>query len=213
MTTTRGPGRPKDPAKGAAILDAARALFIEHGVGAVSIEAIAARAGVSRQMIYSHFTDKHALFEEVVLREMLAIEAGHIGHASAQGDDFEGSLRAFGIVIMSYFATDTVVAFYNLLAGDLRRHPDIARTLYDIGPARTIANLASILAGAGDRLVIDDHVKAAEALFGLWQGGSNFALSLDVDAKVTKQTIAERVDYGISLFMRAFSRLDCVLET
>lgn len=206
MTTTRGPGRPRDQAKGVAILDAGWALFLERGVGAVSIEAIAARAGVSKMTVYKHFTDKHALFEEAVLREMRAIKTMQIVQPTSQADDLEGALRAFGIGIMSYLATGAAVDFYNVLAGELRRHPDIARTFYDIGPARTISNLASILAGAGDRLVIDDPIKAAEALFGLWQGASNFQLSLGVDAEGADQAIAERVDYGIAVFVRAFSR-------
>ena len=206
MATRRGPGRPKDQAKGDAILDAGWALFLERGVGAVSIEAIAARAGVSKMTVYKHFTDKHALFEEAVLREMRAIETVQIAGPSSQENDLEGALRAFGIGIMSYLATGTAIDFYNVLAGELRRHPDIARTFYDIGPARTIANLALILEGAGDRLAIDDPAKAAEALFGLWQGASNFQLSLGVDTTGTEQAVAERVDYGIALFMRAFVR-------
>ena len=206
MATRRGPGRPKDEAKGGAILDAGWALFLERGVGAVSIEGIAARAGVSKMTVYKHFTDKHALFEAAVLREMRAIETVQIAGPSSQENDLEGALRAFGIGIMSYLATGTAIDFYNVLAGELRRHPDVARTFYELGPARTIANLALILEGAGDRLAIDDPAKAAEALFGLWQGASNFQLSLGVDTTGTEQAVAERVDYGIALFMRAFVR-------
>lgn len=106
---------------------------------------------------------------------------------------------------MSYLATGAAIDFYNVLAGELRRHPDLVRTFYEVGPARTIANLASILRGAGDRVAVDDPVKAAEALFGLCQGISNFQLSLGVDAESAEQAIAERVDYGIALFMRAFA--------
>src|SRR5690606_27373214 len=42
------PGRPKDLAKRGAILDAARQLFLEHGFAGVSMDQIAARAGVSK---------------------------------------------------------------------------------------------------------------------------------------------------------------------
>lgn len=204
---TRGPGRPKDEAKGSAILDAGWTLFLERGVGAVSIEAIAARAGVAKMTVYKHFTDKHALFEAAMLREMRAIETVQIAEPN-DADDLEGALRAFGIGIMSYLATGAAVDFYNVLAGELRRHPETARTFYELGPARTVTNLASILAGAGDKLEIDNPARAAEALFGLWQGASNFQLSLGIDDEQPTQAIAERVDYGIALFMRAFARRD-----
>lgn len=204
---TRGPGRPKDEAKGSAILDAGWTLFLERGVGAVSIEAIAARAGVAKMTVYKHFTDKHALFEAAMLREMRAIETVQIAEPN-DADDLEGALRAFGIGIMSYLATGAAIDFYNVLAGELRRHPETARTFYELGPARTVTNLASILAGAGDKLEIDNPARAAEALFGLWQGASNFQLSLGIDDEQPMQAIAERVDYGIALFMRAFARRD-----
>ena len=156
--------------------------------------------------VYKHFTDKHALFEAAMLREMRAIEMVQVPGPGDQINDLESKLRAFGIGIMSYLATGAAIDFYNVLAGELRRHPEVARTFYELGPARTVANLASILAGAGDRLAIDDPVRAAEALFGLWQGASNFQLSLGVADAPAEGAIAERVDYGIALFMRAFAR-------
>ncbi len=207
MTTRTGPGRPRDQAKGEAILDAGWKLFLERGVGAVSIEAIAARAGVSKMTVYKHFNDKHALFEQAVLREMRAIENSQIAEPiSDEEPDLQHRLRSFGIGIMSFLATDAAVDFYNALAGELRRHPELARTFYEAGPARTIDNLASIIASAGDRLSIDDPAKAAEALFGLWQGASNFQLSLGADPGAFAASVAERVEYGVAVFMRAFSR-------
>ena len=40
--------------KPAQALDAARALFVEHGFGATSMDAIAAQAGVSKATVYAH---------------------------------------------------------------------------------------------------------------------------------------------------------------
>ena len=53
-----GPGRPKDPAKRLAILEAAKRLFMQNGYDGSSMDAIAAEAGVSKLTVYSHFTDK-----------------------------------------------------------------------------------------------------------------------------------------------------------
>ena len=207
MTTGRGRGRPRDQAKGDAILDAGWSLFLERGVGAVSIESIAARAGVSKMTVYKHFSDKHALFEQAVLREMRAIEAAQVAEPAGDREpDLEHRLRAFGVGILSFLATDAAIDFYNVLAGELRRHPDLARTFYEAGPARTIANLAAIIASGGDRLAVDDPVKAAEALFGLWQGASNFRLALGTDVDGIAAATAERVDDGIAVFMRAFAK-------
>lgn len=52
----------------AAVLAAATELFAAHGAGTVSMDAIAARAGVGKPTLYRHFGDRaglaHAVFEE-----------------------------------------------------------------------------------------------------------------------------------------------------
>jgi AcrR family transcriptional regulator len=67
------------------LLDIGRALFAERGFEAASIEEIAARAGVSKPIVYEHFGGKEGLYAVVVDREMQslldrvtgALTAGH----------------------------------------------------------------------------------------------------------------------------------------
>src|SRR5215211_6266392 len=51
------------------ILDVTRDLAAEHGFHAVSIEAVAREAGVSRPIVYGHFGDLSGLLDELVDRE------------------------------------------------------------------------------------------------------------------------------------------------
>ena len=53
----------------AALLDAARALFATAGYTATSLEAVAARAGVTKGALYHHFAGKEELFAAVFDRE------------------------------------------------------------------------------------------------------------------------------------------------
>ena len=64
MTSNSAPasGRPRSTEVDSAILDAAFALFVEGGLGAVSFEQISKRSGVSRAAIYRRWRSK----EEVV---------------------------------------------------------------------------------------------------------------------------------------------------
>ncbi|MDY6943187.1 MAG: TetR/AcrR family transcriptional regulator [Pseudomonadota bacterium] len=50
------------------ILDAAKELFSEHGFDGVSINAIAARAGVCKANVFHHFESKEALYRAVLER-------------------------------------------------------------------------------------------------------------------------------------------------
>jgi AcrR family transcriptional regulator len=59
----------KAPARREQLLDAAKALVNEAGFHAVSIEAVARRAGITRPVVYRHFEDLGALLEALVERE------------------------------------------------------------------------------------------------------------------------------------------------
>ncbi len=56
-------------ARGEAILDAAFALMVEQGYDALTMEAVAARVGISRQTLYHHFKSR----DEIVLRALLIL--------------------------------------------------------------------------------------------------------------------------------------------
>jgi AcrR family transcriptional regulator len=65
-TEARRPGRPRSPEAHAAILRAALELALEGGLRGLSMEAIAARAGVGKATIYRRWKTKEELFSEVV---------------------------------------------------------------------------------------------------------------------------------------------------
>jgi AcrR family transcriptional regulator len=55
------------------LLDVGRSLFAERGFEATSTEEIAARAGVSKPIVYEHFGGKEGLYAVVVDREMQSL--------------------------------------------------------------------------------------------------------------------------------------------
>ncbi|MGH2545306.1 MAG: TetR/AcrR family transcriptional regulator [Actinomycetota bacterium] len=57
----RPPGRPRSPEADRAILDAAIDLFVEEGYEGMSIEGVAARAGVGKTTIYRRWASKEEL--------------------------------------------------------------------------------------------------------------------------------------------------------
>ena len=59
-------GRPRDPACDAAILQAALDIFAEQGYAGVSIDGVAARAGVGKATIYRRYSSKAELVVEAV---------------------------------------------------------------------------------------------------------------------------------------------------
>ena len=188
------------------MLDAAWALFLERGVEAVAMETVAARAGVAKSTLYAAFPEKDALFDAVMLREMQRIEAAQgIGPGAPPPADLHEALRAFGEGVMSFLASDPAIAFYGVLASEIRRRPDLSEAFWRLGPGRTRANLAALLTAAVARgeLALDDAEAAADALFGAWQGFSPQMLVLDGGAERVRASVAERVARGTALFLKA----------
>ncbi len=72
------------------LLDVGRRLFAEKGFEAVSVEEIAAKAGVSKPVVYEHFGGKEGLYAVVVDREMTYLL---VSIADALGVDSETPSR------------------------------------------------------------------------------------------------------------------------
>jgi AcrR family transcriptional regulator len=82
----------------AALVDAARDLFARDGYDATSLDAVAARAGVTKGAVYHHFDGKRQLFEAVFSREVERLGtplAAAYTRTKDPGDAFQAGCRAF----------------------------------------------------------------------------------------------------------------------
>ncbi|MGE2721633.1 TetR/AcrR family transcriptional regulator [Mycolicibacterium celeriflavum] len=70
MPATRRTQAERTEATTSALIDAARALFAADGYEATSLDAVAARARVTKGAVYHHFEGKRRLFEAVFTREV-----------------------------------------------------------------------------------------------------------------------------------------------
>jgi AcrR family transcriptional regulator len=87
----RRPGRPRSPEAHAAILRAALELAVEGGLRGLSMEAIAARAGVGKATIYRRWKSKEALFAEAIGSIALAPEVPDTGSVRDDFDQVSGA--------------------------------------------------------------------------------------------------------------------------
>ena len=202
----RSPGRPPDPALRGRIIDAAWKLFLQDGVKSTSVRAIADAAGISKVTLYKHFTDKTALLVAGVQVEQDKLKALR-QRAPGASLPLEQTLITFGEATMTYLTTGDAVDFYTVLAGDLRREPDLARAFYEAGPGSTHAALTAVIeqAAAAGQLTVDDPSDAAERLFGMWQGFSNFQLALSPDSESIRASLPARVREAVRIFLFAYA--------
>jgi TetR/AcrR family transcriptional repressor of mexJK operon len=208
--TPKPKGRRPDQDKADAVLDHGWALFLKHGVQAVSMEMIAAAAGVSKVTAYRHFSDKHDLFRAAIQKEMVRLESLQGSDRPAPDLPIREVLTAFGEGLMSYLFSGPAIDFYTALAGELRRTPELAQAFYDAGPGKTHANLKSLLTRAAEKGELDlpDVDIAADQFLGLLQGYSSFQLSLGIEPSPQLASVTSRVRGAVEVFLKAYAKSD-----
>jgi len=88
------------------ILDAAEQLFVQQGVSRTTLQHIASAAGVTRGAIYWHFDDKAALFNAMMDRAILPMEAAQDELTASDGDDPLEELQQYFIRVLHETVTN-----------------------------------------------------------------------------------------------------------
>lgn len=97
LQTSRPPGRPRSTEADEAILDAALALFSERSFENISIDDVAARAGVARATLYRRWTSKASLIAAAIAARRGAPEFD----AEIEADNGEELLDALSRLLTS----------------------------------------------------------------------------------------------------------------
>ena len=87
-----------------AIVGAAQRLFLEHGFGAVSMDELAAAAGVARRTLYNQFASKEEIFREMLLGVSGQLEGAFPPGIETQGE-VEDVLRLVARMILELHKT------------------------------------------------------------------------------------------------------------
>ncbi|KSV82333.1 MULTISPECIES: TetR/AcrR family transcriptional regulator [Ensifer] len=168
---SRRSNRERSDTTRAAILDAARGLFVTRGYADTSTPDIVAAAGLTRGALYHHFEDKKALFRAVAEREAIAvatsIEQATSGDLSARqalkvgAHAYFDAMREPGRIRLLLLDGPAVLGKREMMAIDVA---NAQRTLEEgiaeaMAPATVSAErlsaMASLLSAAFDRAALD----------------------------------------------------------
>ena len=143
---------------------------MQFGYERTSLDAIAARAGVSKLTIYRHFGGKEDLFAGV-LRAKCEELLGDIPELPASDMDAQSALMAAGYAFATLVTDPGPIAAHRLVASERHRVPGLSQLYFDNTVAvtrRHIARLVEALRNRGD-LTVSDPDQAAEDLMSLWR--------------------------------------------
>jgi AcrR family transcriptional regulator len=136
------PTRLRAPERREQLLDVTKAMVARRGFHAVSIEAVAREAGISRPIVYGHFDDLRGLLEALVLREsaraleqLAGVLPAGLGHGEPRAQ-LLSALRAYLDAVRS--DPDT----WRLVLMPPEGAPDLLRDLLARGRGAVVAQLA-----------------------------------------------------------------------
>lgn len=130
------PRTPRGELRRAALLDAAREVFLEQGYEGTSIEEIVRRVGGSKASLYSYFGSKEGLFWEMAakLTEQFVAELALPTQADAE---LEKTLITVGKRFLRNFLDPAACRLMRMLIAESERFPELAQGFYEHGPQRT----------------------------------------------------------------------------
>lgn len=190
------------------IVDAAADVFCRVGFAGANIDMIAAEAGVSRQTIYNHHSDKENLFAAVVRETTERCNASLFATLATFPDhpaDLEKELVAFAVRLTRNCLCNREGKFLNkLIQAEGERYPQLFQAWREHGPGRVNAALGARfarLAHAG-YLDVDDPDLAARQFLALVY--SDFQMSTALGAPPTDEELENSARAAVRTFLRAY---------
>ncbi|MDT5013304.1 MAG: hypothetical protein QOH57_4921 [Mycobacterium sp.] len=125
IATRSEPPRRRNEKSRIAIVKSTRELLLERGFDGLTIEAVAARAGVGKQTIYRWWPSRHALVADVVLED-----ADKILKPVANTGDLAGDLSTWAVQLAATLTSARGNAMLRILTVAGMEHDDTAARLH-----------------------------------------------------------------------------------
>lgn len=191
------------------MIDAAVEMFLMHGYQGVSMDELAARAGVAKQTVYSYFDSKESLFVAMVWTLTdAASDTVHAGVPLPEPDEsIEDFLFGYAQRQLKVVLTPTLMGLRRLVIGEASRFPELAQALYERGPKRALADLAELFRQLDDRgtLCAPDTGVAASHFNWLVMGEAvTRAMLLGDESLPGEDELSDQARQGVRVFLEAY---------
>ncbi len=117
------------------VLDAAEKLFLAYGYGAVSMDAVARSAGVSKATLYAHFTSKDQLFAMIVSERGVVAQIEDL-LPPGPVTDLRAALEAIGQRVLSFMMSPRTLSIFRITIAESVRFPELGAAFHAAGPQR-----------------------------------------------------------------------------
>ena len=151
-----------------AIVDAARASFLEHGYAGTSMSGLLKSLGGSKATLWSYFRSKEELFAAVI-EDVSAAFRSELEDVLTSTGQLETGLVEFCRSFMRKIASPDALATWRLVMAESGRFPEVGRIFHERAASHTQAALGAFLARhiASGELRAEDPLRMAEMLTSL----------------------------------------------
>jgi AcrR family transcriptional regulator len=169
------------------LLDVALGEFAERGYSGVSMDQVAEAAGVTKPVLYQHFTSKRALYLELVADVADRLESAVVkatADAASPREQVEAGFRVY-----FRFVTEHRDAFRLLFTADSRRDRDLTEAVLRVEEtfAQSVATLIEV-----EGLADEDRLLLARGIVGIAEVTSRHSLA-NPTAQPDPDAVAHRV--------------------
>ena len=186
-------------------------MFLRAGYLGTNMDEIAALSEVSKQTVYKHFVSKEALFIEIV--SSMTDGAGDIVRSETaeldEGGDLARYLGDYAYQQLSVVLTPQLMQLRRLVIGEVSRFPELAKVLYERGPRRAVAALATTferLAARGLLAIEDPLVAASQFNWLIMSDPLNQAMLLGDAAIPRPAELRSHAAEGVRVFLAAYGK-------
>lgn len=192
--------------KYAAVLKSASRLFLKHGYTHTSMDAVAQAAGVSKQTVYSYFTNKELLFR-CMIEELCN---AHTPPESLLADPSlppREALLKIAQGFMDTIASQVGLGVHRLVMAEAPRHPRVAELFFLSGPQKMHQLLAHYLRRQMmvGTLHIDNIDTACGHFFSMLKSWYQMRMILRLKPAPTKAELRNHVRDTVDAFCRAYN--------
>ena len=169
------------------------------------MDAVASRAGVTKQTVYSHFIDKNVLFTT-----MLTELCGNyipIKHRSASNKKtFESMLYDIGLGYINLISGKQGLSATRLIMAEAPKHPKLAELFYESSTERMTLWLADFFEQHNARGIthIPNCRSAASYFFSLLKGRYHLRMSLCIKPPPKEEEKLSHLRENVKIFMHLF---------
>lgn len=179
-------------------------MFMEQGYAGVSMDGIAAQAGVSKLTVYSHFGDKESLFSEAIRAQCQQMMPDDLfDHAP------EGALRDQLVEIAHAFfamvSTESAISTHRMMMAPGTGDMHVREMFWEAGPKRTQLALADFLSArvADGQLEIPELPRAASQFFCLLKGELYALMMCGLHGQPTRAQVDEHIQASVDFFFES----------